>query len=71
MEFNVDCEYNGNIGAANGRKYVNLLMTLARELGLIDRRVILILLCINAGRMAERTTCLLLMVKDGQKYSDE
>jgi len=34
-DFDVDCEYNGNIDAKSGRKYINLLQTRAKELGLI------------------------------------
>ncbi|MFH1883628.1 MAG: hypothetical protein ABIL62_13080 [Planctomycetota bacterium] len=35
-DFDVDCEYNGNIDAESGRKYINLLITEARALGLIN-----------------------------------
>lgn len=33
--FNVDCEYNGNIDAENGKKYIYILKQAAEELGLI------------------------------------
>jgi hypothetical protein len=34
-EFDVDCEYNSNVEADNGRKYIVLLKDRARELGLL------------------------------------
>lgn len=34
--FNVDCEYNGNVDADSGRKYINLLRETAYRLGLAD-----------------------------------
>jgi len=33
--FNVDCEYDGNIDAENGKKYINILKDKAKELGLL------------------------------------
>jgi hypothetical protein len=33
-DFDVDCEYNGNIDADNGRKYIYILNARAKELGL-------------------------------------
>ncbi len=35
-DFDVDCEYNGNIDADNGRKYIYILNARAKELGLQD-----------------------------------
>jgi hypothetical protein len=38
--FNVDCEYNGNVDADSGRKYIHFLKTRAKQLGLIDTNAI-------------------------------
>jgi len=35
-DFDVDCEYNGNIDADNGRKYIYILNARAKALGLRD-----------------------------------
>ena len=35
-EFDVDCEYNGNIDSDNGRKCIYILNVRAKELGLLD-----------------------------------
>ncbi len=37
-DYNVDCEYNGNVDGDKGRKYVILLTEKARQLGLKRRR---------------------------------
>jgi hypothetical protein len=34
-DFDVDCEYNGNIDADKGRKYIYILNARAKELGLL------------------------------------
>jgi hypothetical protein len=34
-DFDVDCEYNGNVDADNGRKYISILKQHAQELGLL------------------------------------
>jgi hypothetical protein len=36
LGFNVDCEYNGNIDADNGRKYICILKEMAENLHLVD-----------------------------------
>lgn len=33
--FKVDCEYNGNVDADNGRKYINILKYMAEQLGIL------------------------------------
>jgi hypothetical protein len=33
--FNVDCEYNGNIDADSGRKYIHILKRRAKQLGIL------------------------------------
>jgi hypothetical protein len=35
-EFNVDCEYNGDIDADNGRKYISILHDNAIQLGILN-----------------------------------
>jgi len=33
--FNVDCEYNGNVDADSGRKYIHILKDIAKQLGIL------------------------------------
>ena len=37
VDFDVDCEYNGNVEAHNGRKYIYILKDTAQRLGLLNR----------------------------------
>lgn len=36
-DFNIDCEYNGNVDADSGRKYINILKDKAEQLKLLDK----------------------------------
>ena len=71
--FDVDCEYNGNIDANNGRKYIKLLNYRYRELGLvrvkdsdeesIDRRVYPDIIVHKRGKNGEENNLLIIEVK--------
>lgn len=48
--FNVDCEYNGNVDDTSGRKYIRILQHRARELGLLNKRELRLLDAQNLGQ---------------------
>jgi hypothetical protein len=79
-DFNVDCEYNGNVDHDSGRKYIQILTKKAMELGIqkedeteqdsIDRSVFPDIIIHKRGHNGSENNLLIIEVKKSSNQSD-